>query len=762
MIGTDAEHAVLGSCMGSKDSYRFAAEIITPDDFSHPDLGEVFDIIVGLGKRRVDVSLVAVATEVTRRQLKSVTQADVAGWFNVPGNSGTVAHYAGLVLEDATRRRASAAVAAAQQALMEGAERPSDVVGELTGRLNALSQGHGKALLEAKTLSEVLSVRDEFDWLIPGLLERRDRVVVTAGEGAGKALALDTPIPTPEGWTTMGALKVGQMVFGRDGKPTRITGATDVMHGRECFRVEFSDGSSVIADAEHQWTTEDYRARKVYSRRRNKPVAKRGTDQSWKHAKEGVRTTAEVRDTLMARDGFCLNHSVTVTDPVQYPDADLGIDPYVLGSWLGDGHSADGRMTVGDEDAEFVQAEFARLGHPMRKQSAKYMYGVPGLKVKLRDAGVLGNKHIPDAYMRASVDQRFALLQGLMDTDGYCGNRGRGSSSCEFSVSDERLARDVHELLLGLGYKVTFREGDATLRGRVVGKRYRLMFQSERVPFRLPRKAERVIPLRTQRSRRRFITAVVPVESVPVRCIAVDNEDRMYLCGREFIPTHNTTFIRQMAIASASGVNPITFQQIDPVKVLVIDAENSESQWRRQAMGMVRRGQRSGSADPGENVVLACSPRMNIVADKWLGAIHRLVEDHKPSMVCIGPLYRLAAGNLAKEEDMGQVLAALDTLRDKGLAMIIEAHAGHSKDANHNRELRPRGSSALMGWPEFGFGLARDPSMEGRVVLQRWRGDREERSWPDALDRGGAWPWVDAMALPHVRQAAYGNAAQVA
>lgn len=406
MIGTDAEHAVLGACMGSKDAYRFAAEIITPDDFSHPDLGEVFDIIVGLGKRRVDVSLVAVATEVTRRQLKAVTQADVAGWFNVPGNSGTVAHYAGLVLEDATRRRASAAVAAAQQALMEGAERPSDVVGELTGRLNALSQGHGKALLEAKTLSEVLSVRDEFDWLIPSLLERRDRVVVTAGEGAGK-----------------------------------------------------------------------------------------------------------------------------------------------------------------------------------------------------------------------------------------------------------------------------------------------------------------------------------------------------------------TTFIRQMAIASASGVNPITFQQIDPVKVLVIDAENSESQWRRQAMGMVRRGQHSGSADPGENVILACSPRMNIVADKWLGAIHRLVEDHKPSMVCIGPLYRLAAGNLGKEEDMGQVLAALDTLRDKGLAMIIEAHAGHSKDANHNRELRPRGSSALMGWPEFGFGLARDPNMEGRVVLQRWRGDREERSWPDALDRGGAWPWVDAMALPHVRQAAYGNAA---
>src|SRR5690606_4224096 len=112
MIGTDAEHAVLGACMGSKDAYRFAAEIITPDDFSHPDLGEVFDIIVGLGKRRVDVSLVAVATEVTRRQLKAVTQADVAGWFNVPGSSGTVAHYAGLVLEDATRRRASAAVAA--------------------------------------------------------------------------------------------------------------------------------------------------------------------------------------------------------------------------------------------------------------------------------------------------------------------------------------------------------------------------------------------------------------------------------------------------------------------------------------------------------------------------------------------------------------------------------------------------------------------------------------------------------------------------
>src|SRR5262249_10766795 len=125
---------------------------------------------------------------------------------------------------------------------------------------------------------------------------------------------------------------------------------------------------------------------------------------------------------------------------------------------------------------------------------------------KLREIGVLGNKHIPESYLHGSVVQRLALLQGLMDTDGTVSNRGAGGgrasgcAQCEFSVVHERLARDVYELLLGLGIKVTLRSAPAVLEGRQTGVRYRLGFQTVLPVFRLPRKDARLSPLRTRRA----------------------------------------------------------------------------------------------------------------------------------------------------------------------------------------------------------------------------------------------------------------------
>jgi replicative DNA helicase len=80
-------------------------------------------------------------------------------------------------------------------------------------------------------------------------------IVIAARPGMGKALSLDTPLPTPTGWTTMGEVRVGDYLIGADGMPTRVVAATEVMLGRPCFEVEFSDGSVIVADAEHQWPT---------------------------------------------------------------------------------------------------------------------------------------------------------------------------------------------------------------------------------------------------------------------------------------------------------------------------------------------------------------------------------------------------------------------------------------------------------------------------------------------------------------------------
>src|SRR5207302_2271931 len=86
-------------------------------------------------------------------------------------------------------------------------------------------------------------------------------IIVAARPGVGKALALDTPLPTPTGWTTMGQVSPGDQLIGADGRPTTVVAATETMHARPCYEVEFSDGSVIVADAQHQWLTETHGVR---------------------------------------------------------------------------------------------------------------------------------------------------------------------------------------------------------------------------------------------------------------------------------------------------------------------------------------------------------------------------------------------------------------------------------------------------------------------------------------------------------------------
>ena len=79
--------------------------------------------------------------------------------------------------------------------------------------------------------------------------------VIEAATGTGKALDVDTPIPTPTGWKRMGDLVVGDFVFDEKGHPTLVIAAFDVMYDRTCYEVVFSDGSSLVADAEHEWAS---------------------------------------------------------------------------------------------------------------------------------------------------------------------------------------------------------------------------------------------------------------------------------------------------------------------------------------------------------------------------------------------------------------------------------------------------------------------------------------------------------------------------
>lgn len=224
----------------------------------------------------------------------------------------------------------------------------------------------------------------------------------------------------------------------------------------------------------------------------------------------------------------------------------------------------------------------------------------------------------------------------------------------------------------------------------------------------------------------------------------LERMDRVVLTGGE--GAGKSTFVRQIAVMAAAGLHPTTGRTITPINVLVVDTENTEKQWRRATRPLVAKARQTGSANPAETVQLACVPRMDITTEKDLGAVHRLVDEHQPDLLVIGPLYRLIPRAINNDDDAAPLIAALDTLRDRGLALLMEAHAGHATTKGGDRDLRPRGSAALMGWPEFGFGIAMDPTDEAGLTanLVRWRGDRDQRAWPQTLLRGGQWPWSDA------------------
>jgi phage terminase large subunit-like protein len=367
------------------------------------------------------------------------------------------------------------------------------------------------------------------------------------GRKNGKALALDTPIPTPSGWTTMRAISPGDRVIGADGRPCNVVSCSPVFADHECYRLTFSNDEVVIADAGHRWIT---------TARVDQPNGNRvGNRQTRKR----VRTTEEIARTLRygARGDF--NHSLQMPAFMDLPEADLPFPPYTLGAWLGDGTSASGRITFMPSDRE-IRDGIEADGLPIKEQysngSRALTYALTNgdrsqaarnncVAARLRALGVLNAKHVPAAYLRASRQQRLALLQGLMDTDGTVSKSGRVLA---FTSTNHRLAVGVAELLATFGIKHSIKPKVMRCNGRpVVGLSWSIQFMAFRdeLPvFRLRRKLDRMRCRAScdisPRSKTVQIVSAEKVESVPVRCISVDSPDRQFLFGRTMLPTHNS------------------------------------------------------------------------------------------------------------------------------------------------------------------------------------------------------------------------------
>lgn len=345
---------------------------------------------------------------------------------------------------------------------------------------------------------------------------------IIAGRGYGKGLDLDTEVPTPLGLRRMGDLVTGDSVFAPNGCPTTTVAHEPYMPAR-MFRLTFSTGETIDADADHLWFTQ------------------RGSER--KHGKGAVRDTAELFETQLSSGSRIVpQHYVPTSMDMKGVAQTLTVHPYVLGVWLGDGTTRDGQLCI-FEDELLGHVERA-LGQKLRP-SKPNLYTAEGLHRGLRLMGLLGNKRIPEHYLLAPSQDRLELLKGLMDTDGCIHKDGL---FCSYGTTLESLAKDVLYLVSSLGFKARLNSKMAKLRREGLPdyevKAWQVDFTAyEATPvFKLGRKLARMKKAGAQAARQyaRTIISVVPIEPKMVRCLTVDDPSALYCVTRSFIPTHNT------------------------------------------------------------------------------------------------------------------------------------------------------------------------------------------------------------------------------
>lgn len=297
-------------------------------------------------------------------------------------------------------------------------------------------------------------------------------LLLVLGRRSGKALDINTPIPTPNGWKTMKDINPGDYVFGMDGAPAKVISATEVMKDRPCYEIEFSNGEKIVCDEEHSWLTLTKLERECSLKENRDPQLQKFS-------------TLEIMNSI--QNGS--DHAIPLCQPVDYSEKELHTHPYILGVLIGDSNKNTDNIISSDSD------------------------------------------NIPKIYLESSIPQRLNLLQGLMDGNGCINKNG----NYEFYQSNKKLAEQALELVCSLGIKANLIENN---------KKYKVCFdQSKLKIFKLSNR------FNNQKDYDKiFIKSIKKVESIPVKCIQVHNENNTYLCGKTFIPTHNSMIVSIIAL----------------------------------------------------------------------------------------------------------------------------------------------------------------------------------------------------------------------
>lgn len=373
----------------------------------------------------------------------------------------------------------------------------------------------------------------------------------TGSTGVGKSIpdTWDVPAPVSGGYVKNGDLKPGDFVYNRVGKPVRV----DSIHPqglRTVYRMTLADGRQIDCARDHLWT---------YKNRVG------NGSKTWKTA-----TTEELMKKQLARPcaggRVAYGYVIPQNEAVERDTINYKLDPYAMGAAIGNGILGTYGFEFSSDDRETVAQLETIFGLPAKKKKTGYTwYFVVSENEKndklLQTRDILqevpeligkksGEKFIPDIYKFGSIEQRWALIQGLFDTDGTI--QGNSRFNVSYSTTSERLAHDVQEVLWSLGIMSSIKphsnkrdwNESETFDYHVHVK---VQNKDKAKFFRLPRKLERAMKARevVKAREKKFDTvAIKSIEKldykVPMTCIMVDDPEHLYLAGREHIVTHNT------------------------------------------------------------------------------------------------------------------------------------------------------------------------------------------------------------------------------
>lgn len=413
---------------------------------------------------------------------------------------------------------------------------------------------------------------------------------LTAANQIGKAQSNSSLTLTPKGFVKHGELKVGDRVIGDDGKPCNVTSipweGTD-----HYYRITFDDGTTVEAGQNHLWRCKGERERF----RSPKEWVVETTATMYKNGKYAEAAQRPIH---------C--YIIPYVEPVQFEAKQLPIDPYALGVLLGDGCMTTQDVSLCSPDPQifdfFVNNYKATGGWGISKKKC-YTIKMPraAFSKALKDMGLLGTyshtKFVPEQYLYASVDQRLALLQGLLDSDGFI-----AKTTIEYNTASPKLASSVEQLVFSLGgtVKSSVRTAFYTHKGeRKQGKdshRLRIKLAPGMCPFRFAKgKLDKwkMFSGDIRYKHVRVIRKIEPIGPMEGRCISVDSPNKCYVTGHNYVITHNSTVNIKKCIEwcinkslwpelwpvqMAEGASPSLFWYLYPDKVLA--TAEFEDKWR--------------------------------------------------------------------------------------------------------------------------------------------------------------------------------------